>query len=101
MLSGEVQRSTTCPVLTAAIMSIRQFCKPREHERIENLESGPCSKRTFSQLKVIKTRLQNRMNEKTLASLLRIAIEGPPISEFPVADVAKLWATKKNRRLSC
>ena len=45
MLSGEVQRSTTCQVLTAAIMSIRQFCKPREHERIENLESGPCSKR--------------------------------------------------------
>ena len=36
--------------------------------------------RTFSQLKLIKTRLRNRMNEKTLDSLLRIAIEGPTVS---------------------
>ena len=57
--------------------------------------------RTFSQLKLIKTRVRNRMNEKTLDSLLRIAIEGPPISEFPVTEAVKLWATKKNRRLSC
>ena len=44
--------------------------------------------RTFSQLKVIKTRLRKRMNEKILDSLLRIVIEGPPNSEL------KLWATK-------
>jgi hypothetical protein len=50
--------------------------------------------RTFSQLKLIKTRVRNRMNEKTLDSLLRIAIEGPPISEFPVTETVKLWATK-------
>ncbi len=41
--------------------------------------------RTFSQLKLIKTRIRNRMSENTLDSLLRIAIEGPPIAEFPVA----------------
>ena len=57
--------------------------------------------RTFSQLKIIKTRLRNRMKENTLDSLLRIAIEGPPTSEFPVADAVKLWAAKKNRRLLC
>ena len=57
--------------------------------------------RTFSQLKLIKTRVRNRMNEKTLDSLLRIAIEGPPITEFPVTEAVKLWAAKKNRRLSC
>lgn len=56
--------------------------------------------RTFSQLKLIKTRVRNRMNEKTLDCLLRIAIEGPPISEFPVTETVKLWATKKHRRLS-
>ena len=39
------------------------------------------------------------MNEKTLDSLLQIAIEGPPISEFPVSEAVKLWATKKNRLL--
>ena len=57
--------------------------------------------RTFSQLKLIKTRVRNRMLEKTLDSLLRIAIKGPPTSEFSATDTVKLWATKKNRRLSC
>jgi len=41
------------------------------------------------------------MNEKTLNSLLRIANEGPPISEVPVTEAVKLWATKKNLELSC
>ena len=57
--------------------------------------------RTFSQLKLIKTRVRNRMNEKTLDALLRIAIEGPSISEFPISDAVKLWAAKKKRRISC
>ena len=56
--------------------------------------------RTFSQLKLLKTRVRNWMNEKTLDSLLRIAIEGPPTSEFPVSEVVKVWAAKKNRRLT-
>ena len=47
--------------------------------------------RTFSQLKLVKTRVRN--------SLLRIAIEGPPVGEFPVTEAVKLWATKKNRRM--
>ena len=37
------------------------------------------------------------MNEKTLDALLRIAIEGPSISEFPVSDAVKLWAAKKKK----
>ena len=57
--------------------------------------------RTFSQIKLIKSRIRNRMNENTLNSLLRIAIEGPPISNFPFTDAVQLWATKKNRRLLC
>ena len=57
--------------------------------------------RTFSQLKLIKTRVRNRMNEKTLDALLRIAIEGTSISEFPISDAVKLWAAKKKRRISC
>ncbi len=55
--------------------------------------------RTFSQLKLIKTRTRNRMNEKTLDSLLRIAVEGPNVQEFPIAEAVQLWASKKNRRL--
>ena len=52
--------------------------------------------RTFSQLKFIKTSTL----EKSLDSLLRIAIEGPPVEEFPVRDAVDLWSKKKNRRLS-
>ena len=55
--------------------------------------------RTFSQLKLIKSRTRNRMNEKTLDSLLRIAIEGPDIDKFPITQAVQLWASKKNRRL--
>ena len=55
--------------------------------------------RTFSQLKLIKTSIRNRMNEQTLDSLLRIVIEGPPLQDFPVAEAVALWAKKKNRRL--
>ena len=55
--------------------------------------------RTFSQLKLIKSRVRNRMKEETLDSLLRIAIEGPPVQEFPVSEAVALWAKKKNRRL--
>ena len=55
--------------------------------------------RTFSQLKLIKTAVRNRMTEQTLDSLLRIIIEGPSVEEFPFRDAAILWASKKNRRL--
>ena len=56
-------------------------------------------KRTFSQLKLIKINIRNRMLEKTLDSLLHITTEGPKVTEFPVKDAVALWASKKNRRI--
>ena len=56
--------------------------------------------RTFSQLKLIKTRIRNRLAESTLDSLLRISIEGSSPEDYPFSDAVKLWAKKKNRRLS-
>ena len=56
--------------------------------------------RTFSQLKLIKTSIRNRIAEKTLDSLLRFVTESPCIEEFPISDAVTLWAKKKNRRLS-
>ena len=56
--------------------------------------------RTFSQLKLIKTRVRNRMNEKTLEALLRIEIEGPDVQDFPIGQAVELWSKKKNRRIS-
>ena len=57
--------------------------------------------RTFSQLKLIKTRIRNRLSEGTLDSLLRIAVEGssPQDSQSLIREAVELWAKKKNRRL--
>lgn len=56
--------------------------------------------RTFSQLKLIKTRIRNRLAESTLDSLLRISIEGSSPEDYPFSEAIELWARKKNRRLS-
>ena len=39
------------------------------------------------------------MTERTLDSLLRIALEGPEVDKFPVTDAVELWATVKSRRI--
>ena len=52
-------------------------------------------KRTFSQLKLIKTRTKNIMNDNTLDLLLQIATEGPPVKEFPLQKAVQLWAQKR------
>ena len=51
--------------------------------------------RTFSQLKLIKTRIRNRHAESTLDSLLRISIEGSSPEDFPLSEAVELWARKK------
>ena len=56
--------------------------------------------RTFSQLKLIKTRIRNHLVESTLDSLLRIAIEEPSPEDYPLCEAVQLWTRKKNRRLS-
>lgn len=55
--------------------------------------------RTFSQLKLIKTRIRNRLTEGTLDSLLRIAIEGSSPEDYPLHEAVELWASKKHRRI--
>ena len=50
--------------------------------------------------KLVKMRIRSQMSETTLDSLLRIVLKGPLIDAFPVADAVKLWAAKKNRRLT-
>lgn len=55
--------------------------------------------RDFSQMKIIKTYLRNRMCETTLDGIMRIVIEGPIIAEFPFEKVVRMWAQRKHRRL--
>ena len=55
--------------------------------------------RDFSQMKLIKTYLRNKMNEQTLYSIMRIVIEEPTLKEFTFEEAVKMWAEKKNRRI--
>ena len=52
--------------------------------------------RTFSQLKLVKTRILNRIKKKTLDSLLRIILEGPDLKDFSFEEAFEIWANKKN-----
>ena len=52
--------------------------------------------RTFSQLKLVKTRILNRIKKKTLDSLLRIILEGPDLKDFSFEEAFEILANKKN-----
>ena len=52
--------------------------------------------RSFSQMKVMKTRPRNRLSDATLVQLMRIAIEGPDqtaVSFDEILDVSKKTIT--------
>ena len=55
--------------------------------------------RDFSQMKLIKMCIRNRMCKKTLNSVLRIIIEGPDLNQFCFEEVIKMWAVTKQRRI--
>ena len=56
--------------------------------------------RAFSAMNRIKTDLRNRLKTPTLDCLMRISIEGPPLSDFNFERAADIWGGMRNRRLS-
>ena len=52
----------------------------------------------FSQTKLIKNRLRNKMNIDTLHSHLMILLNGPEIENFNFKKAYECWENKKNRR---
>ena len=56
--------------------------------------------RNFSQMKIIKTRLKNRLREQNLAHLMRIAIEVPEkLPDDIVESVVDIWNRKTRHML--
>jgi hypothetical protein len=57
---------------------------------------------SFSQMKMIKTRLRNRLADVNLARLMRIAIEGPELADVNFNEIIsvfnRLWAIDANWR---
>ena len=54
--------------------------------------------RSFSQMKMIKTRLRNRIGESSLSSLMKIAIELPEkLSDNDLENIIDVWNRKPRR----
>ena len=66
-----------------------------------SLSIGTASvERSFSQMKLIKPRLRNRVGELSLSLLMKIAIEFPEtLFESDLEDVVTIW-NKKGRRIA-
>ena len=55
--------------------------------------------RGFSQVKLIKTGLRNRLKKETLNNLMLIAVEGESVADFPYDEALKHWSSQRNRRI--
>ena len=55
--------------------------------------------RSFSQMKMIKTRLRNRLSDDNLARLMRIAIEGPDLEHVDFDRIFDIFK-QSNRRIN-
>ena len=54
--------------------------------------------RSFSQMKMIKTRLRSHLGEKSLSHLMKIAIESPEkLSDSDLENIVDIWYRKSRR----
>ena len=53
--------------------------------------------RSFSQMKLVKTRLRSRLSDNTLPKLMRIAIEGPELSAVDFNEILAVFKEKNHR----
>ena len=57
-------------------------------------------KRSLSQMKMIKTRLRNRLGDTNLSHLMKIAKESPQtLSDKELEQIVDIWS-RKSRRIS-
>ncbi len=55
------------------------------------------AERSFSEMKLIKTRLRSRLTEQNLARLMRIAIEGPELNEINFSEILDIFKQSNHR----
>lgn len=70
---------------------IELFCLPMSNRHLE---------RVFSQLKLIKLNRRTSLGEDTLDQLIRINVEGPPLSKWDASGALELWFKEKTRRVN-
>ena len=55
--------------------------------------------RSFSQMKLIKTRLRSSLNDKSLSNLMKIALESPDeLTDSHLEEIVNVW-NRKSRRI--
>lgn len=54
--------------------------------------------RSFNQMKMVKTRLRNRLSDCNLARLMEIAVKGPALNDVPFEEILTVFM-EKNRRI--
>ncbi len=52
---------------------------------------------SFSQLKLVKTRLRSRISDSNLTKLMRIAIEGPDLARVDLNEIVEVFEEKNHR----
>ena len=62
------------------------------------MHSADCE-RGFSALGRVKTKLQSRLTNKSLNSLLVINLEGPELNDFDFNSTMQMWASIRKRRV--
>lgn len=53
--------------------------------------------RSFSQMKLVKTRLRNMISDENLPRLLRIGIEGPKLTNVNFNEILNVFKEKNHR----
>ena len=53
--------------------------------------------RSFSQMKLVKTRLRSRINDHNLARLMRIATEGPELVHVDFNEILDIFKAQNHR----
>ncbi|MCO5565151.1 hypothetical protein L7F22_018824 [Adiantum nelumboides] len=76
-------------LLTLANIALLQCC------------STAACERGFSKQNLIKSKLRNHLNVRTVESLMRISIEGPSLRDFDFSDAIEMWrlGAKTSRHL--
>lgn len=99
--------STPPPTMQEVLQSMQatevyQGIFPQTFNLVNILQAMPVGtatvERSFSQMKMVKTRLRNRLNDSNLSQLLRIAVEGPNLSNVPFEEILEVFK-ESNRRV--
>ena len=104
MMSKQPKEDMTAQLKKLAINDTIIALLPNLHKLAVIFLSLPVAtasvERSFSQMKMIKTRLRNRIGELSLSKLMKIAIESPDtLSDNDVEEIVSVWS-RKNRRIT-